>query len=93
MVSVTQVKKDAKEITKRFAKYFLEAFIVTFSAYLFMVNKTGKTFDYTVHLEYAIIVGLIAASVFAILDNFYPSIAKDTRFGASLGLGLRMVGF
>jgi hypothetical protein len=40
-----------------------------------------------------IILGLVAASTFAVLDLFAPSIGSSVRSGAGYGIGFNLVGF
>ena len=44
-------------------------------------------------LEEILLLGLVAATTFSILDTFIPSVASSARHGAGLGLGANLVGF
>ena len=75
---------DGKEVVVRIIKYLLEGSAVAISCYL--IPKTAPT------VEEILTIALLAASVFAILDLFAPSIGHSTRLGAGLGLGSNLVG-
>ena len=40
-----------------------------------------------------VIIGLMAAATFSVLDVFVPSIASSARGGAGFGIGANLVGF
>lgn len=77
---------DLNEIITRLVKYVIEGLAVGFAATL--VAKKGK-----LALDEVIIIGLVAAAVFAILDLFAPSVGYTARQGAGFGMGARLVGF
>lgn len=74
---------DTNEILVRFFKYIFEGIIVATAAYFIPFKKLGA--------EEVIIVGLVAAATFAVLDLFAPSIGQSVRTGAGLGIGLNLV--
>ena len=71
---------------KKFLKYVLEGLAVAISAYVIL----GKTRYYS-FLE-ILVIGLTAAAVYAILDNFTPKISSGTRRGSGFGIGWNLVG-
>ena len=81
----TTVAFDASEILVRFFKYAFEGTIVALAAYFI----PGKRLD----AGEILILGLVAASTFAVLDLFAPSIGQTARMGAGFGLGANLVGF
>lgn len=74
---------DTTEILVRFFKYIFEGVIVAIAAYLIPGKK--------MHAEEVLIIGLIAAATFAVLDLFAPSIGASVRTGAGVGIGLNLV--
>ena len=78
---------DARELCKRVVKYVLEGLVVAMAALVLPKQKPD--------LEAALALGLVSASVFAVLDLFAPNaiMANAARQGAGLGVGLNMVGF
>lgn len=74
---------DATQILTLFLKYIFEGIVVATAAYLIPGKKlTG---------EETLIIGLVAAATFAVLDLFAPSIGQSARSGAGLGIGLNLV--
>ena len=45
------------------------------------------------NIEEIVIIGLMAAATFSVLDVFVPSIASSARGGAGFGIGANLVGF
>ncbi len=76
---------DGSEILVRFFKYAFEGTIVATAAY-FIPNRTLVP-------EEILIIALIAAATFAVLDLFAPSIGSSVRTGAGFGIGANLVGF
>ncbi len=76
---------DASEILVRFFKYAFEGTIVALAAYFIPGKKLGA--------EEILIIALVAAATFAVLDLFAPSIGQSARMGAGFGLGANLVGF
>jgi ABC-type Co2+ transport system permease subunit len=77
---------DLNEIITRIVKYLVEGLAVGLAATF--VAKKGK-----LAMEEVVIIGLVAAAVFAILDLFAPSVGYTARQGAGFGMGARLVGF
>jgi len=75
---------DLKEFIVRLLKYFVEGFVVSIAAYFFPGKK---------NFEEVVLIGLVAAATFAILDLFAPSIGATARSGAGFGIGANLVGF
>lgn len=76
---------DATEILVRFLKYAFEGTIVATAAYFI----PGKTLE----AEEILIIALVAAATFAVLDLFAPSIGQSARVGTGFGIGANLVGF
>jgi len=76
---------DIQELVKRIIKYLIEGLMVAIVA-MVVVKKP-------LDLEDILILGLTASASFSILDSFMPSMGVQMRQGASLGLGLSLVGF
>jgi ABC-type Co2+ transport system permease subunit len=77
---------DFGELVKRAIKYVIEGLVVSIAAYA--IPKRNK-FD----VEELIIIGLVAAATFAVLDVFVPAMGSSARNGAGLGIGLNLVRF
>jgi hypothetical protein len=69
---------DSKEFFKRAVKYIFEGLCVALFAYYFTKNKLD--------LKEVIMLGLIAAATFAVLDFASPTISLGMRFGTGWGL-------
>jgi hypothetical protein len=82
---MTDFSFDGHEILVRFLKYAFEGTIVATAAY-FIPNRVLAP-------EEILIIGLIAAATFAVLDLFAPSIGSSVRTGAGFGIGANLVGF
>ena len=76
---------DFQELVKRIVKYLVEGFIVAIVA--IVVPKKALS------VEEVIILSLVAAATFSILDVFIPSMGSSVRQGAGLGLGFNLVKF
>ena len=76
---------DASELVVRLFKYCLEGFVLCLAAYFLPGHKLEPS--------EIIILGLIAAAVFAVLDLFAPAIGSSVRSGAGYGIGFNLVGF
>lgn len=74
---------DGSEILVRFFKYAFEGLVVATAAY-FIPGKVLAP-------EEILILGLIAAAVFAVTDLFAPSIGSSVRTGAGFGIGASIV--
>jgi len=85
MLSRLQTSFDVQEIIKRAIKYLIEGGSVAFVAYAIPKSK--------LNVEEIVIIALVAACVFAILDMFAPSIGNAARQGAGFGIGANLVGF
>ena len=80
-----QTSFDIQEILKRAIKYLIEGGSDAFVAWAVPKNK--------IRFEEIVIIALVAACVFAILDMFAPSIGNAARQGAGFGIGANLVGF
>ena len=76
---------DGNEIIVRFLKYAFEGLIVAVAAY-FIPDKKPEA-------ENILVIGLVAAATFAVLDLFAPAIGASARMGAGFGVGANLVGF
>ena len=85
MLSRLQTSFDVQEIIKSAIKYLIEGGSVAFVAYAIPKSKLS--------VEEIVIIALVAACVFAILDMFAPSIGNAARQGAGFGIGANLVGF
>lgn len=77
---------DVSEIMVRIFKYAFEGLIVATAAYFIPQKKS-------LGAEEVLIIGLIAAATFAVLDLFAPAIGQSVRTGAGFGIGANLVGF
>lgn len=77
-MDVSQSK--VKEVLKKLLKYLVEGFVVSFVA--FWVPKRRM------RMEDILALAVTAATTFAVLDTFAPSIvSKSARFGTGFGIG------
>ena len=76
---------SSSEIVNRFIKYLVEGLFVAVAA-LFIPR-------HRLPMDEIIVLGIVAASVFAILDVVSPSIGISARQGAGFGIGANLVGF
>jgi hypothetical protein len=76
---------DIKEIIIRLVKYLFEGIVVAFAAYMI----PGKKMD----VAEVVVIGVIAAATFSILDLFAPALSGGVRSGAAFGVGANLVGF
>lgn len=82
---MSEYKFDGGEIFLRFFKYIFEGTIVATAAYFI----PGRKLD----AEEILVLALIAAATFAVLDLFAPAVGASVRSGAGYGIGLNLVGF
>jgi ABC-type Co2+ transport system permease subunit len=73
------------ELVKRALKYFVEGLIVAIAAYV-IPSKRLK-------MDETLLIALVAAATFSILDMYLPSLATSARSGAGFGIGANLVGF
>jgi len=76
---------DFSELVKRAIKYIIEGIMVAIAAYSIPKKQ--------LNIEEVVVIGLMAAATFAVLDVFLPSIASSARGGAGFGIGANLVGF
>ena len=76
---------DGMELVKRAVKYLFEGVMVSLVA-LIAPQKSLK-------VEEVLLLGLVAAATFSILDTFVPTVAPAARSGAGFGIGANLVGF
>lgn len=76
---------DLGEFIKRALKYVIEGIMVAIAAYA-IPNKSLK-------VDEILLIALVAAATFSILDAYLPSMAVAARSGAGFGIGGNLVGF
>ena len=76
---------DGEEILLRLFKYILEGLVVAVAAFFIPAN-------HHMPVQEVVLLGLVAAATFSILDLFAPSIGASARNGAGFGLGAAVVG-
>ena len=78
------------ELVRRAIKYIIEGLVVAIAAYA--IPKAGSAGS-RLNTEEIIIIALVAAATFAVLDVFVPAMGSSARNGAGLGIGLNLVRF
>lgn len=76
---------DTHEIFTRLVKYIIEGLVVAIVAAL--LPSKSLTFNEI------ILLALVAASIFSILDLLAPSIRSSVNMGIGLGAGATLIGF
>jgi ABC-type Co2+ transport system permease subunit len=76
---------DFSELIKRAIKYIIEGIMVAIAAYVIPKKQ--------LNIEEVVIIALMAAATFSVLDVFIPSMAGAARSGAGAGIGFNLVGF
>ena len=76
---------DIGEFVKRTLKYLVEGLIVAIAAYVIPAKR--------LKLDETLLIALVAAATFSILDTYVPSIGITTRAGTGFGIGANLVGF
>lgn len=79
-----QYKVNTQELFTRIVKYLIEAIAVAWFAYL--LSPRIKSSE-------VLVLGLVAAATFSVMDLVSPSISTSVRQGAGFGLGANLVGF
>jgi uncharacterized RDD family membrane protein YckC len=64
---------DLGELVKRALKYFVEGLIVALAAYVIPSKR--------LRLDETLLIALVAAATFSILDTYLPSLAVSARSG------------
>jgi len=82
---ITMQSFDFSEFVKRAIKYMVEGIMVAIAAFAIPKKKLD--------IEEVVIVGLVAAATFSVLDVFVPSMGVSARGGAGFGIGANLVGF
>jgi ABC-type Co2+ transport system permease subunit len=72
------------ELFKRAIKYVVEGIVVALAAYVIPKQK--------LNFEEVVVVALVAAATFAVLDTFIPSMGATTRQGAGFAIGTGLTG-
>jgi len=75
---------DFQELVKRIIKYLVEGIIVAIAAYV--IPKKS------LNVEEIIVIALMAAATFSVLDVFIPSMGAGARQGASFAIGTGVAG-
>lgn len=73
------------ELIKRIIKYLVEGLMVAIAAYA--IPKRS------LNIEEILLIALIAAATFSILDTYIPSMGVSARTGAGFGIGANIVKF
>ena len=81
---IVEMTFDLAEFVKRIIKYLIEGLAVAVVAMI--VPRKALMVDEI------LIIALIAAASFSILDTFVPSMGSSMRGGAGFGLGTGLVG-
>jgi ABC-type Co2+ transport system permease subunit len=76
---------NIRQFIMRIIKYLVEGLMVSIAAYA--IPKTSLKFDEI------ILIALVAAATFSVLDVFIPSMGESARTGAGFGIGANLVGF
>jgi hypothetical protein len=76
---------DIQEITTRVVKYIMEGAAVGIVALILPSNP--------LKWSEALVLAVVAAAAFAILDALAPSIGSSIRQGAGIGMGFNLVRF
>tara|TARA_E500000178_G_C16737427_1_gene624393 strand:- start:376 stop:639 length:264 start_codon:yes stop_codon:yes gene_type:complete len=76
---------DLGELAKRALKYLIEGLIVALAAYVIPAKR--------LRVDETLLIALVAAATFSILDTYLPSLAVSARTGAGFGIGANLVSF
>jgi len=75
---------DFVELTKKVVKYLVEGLIVALAAYA--IPKKS------LNVEEIVVIALVAAATFSILDVFIPAMGQTARSGAGFSIGTSVAG-
>ena len=75
---------DTHEMITRVVKYIVEGLAVGIVAWLLGKNLSGYDI---------LLLALVAASVFSVLDLLAPSVSSTVRSGVGYGFGFQLAGF
>ena len=76
---------DTHEMITRLVKYLIEGLVVAIVAYI-LPSKSLTT-------QEVLLLALVAAAIFSVLDLMAPSISASTRQGVGLATGFGIMGF
>lgn len=76
---------DTQEMFTRLVKYLIEGLVVAIVAFL-LPSKS-------LTMQEVILLALVAAAIFSILDLLAPSIGSGARQGVGLATGFQLMGF
>ena len=82
---MSQIAFNAQEIITRILKYMLEGIVVAVASFFIPGKKLEP--------QEIIVIGIVAAATFSLLDLFAPAIGSQVRNGAAFGVGANLVGF
>ena len=85
MSSYAKFTFEGEEILVRLFKYIFEGLVVAVAAFFLPGNHKLSAGE-------VVLLGLVAAATFSILDLFAPSIGATARSGAGFGIGSSLVG-
>ena len=77
---------DLQEFMTRIVKYLVEGLAVAMAVFLIPAKAR-------LPMDEVMLIALVAAAAFAVLDLFAPSVGYSARQGAGFGLGAQLVGF
>jgi hypothetical protein len=80
-----QFSLDVREVLVRLLKYVFEGLVVAVAAFFIPGNNKLSAQD-------IILLGLIAAATFSLLDTAAPSISATVRSGAGFSIGAGLTG-
>ena len=75
---------NINELVKLIIKYLIEGIAVAVCAYTIPKKQ--------LQLEEVVLMGLMAAATFSILDVFIPTMGSSARGGAGFGIGANLIG-
>jgi|TARA_B100001063_G_C16517536_1_gene429981 ABC-type Co2+ transport system permease subunit len=76
---------NIRQFITRVVKYLVEGLMVSIAA--FAIPKQS------LKLDEIILIALVAAATFSVLDVFIPTMGANARTGAGFGIGANLVGF
>ena len=76
---------NIEELVKRIITYLIQGLVIAVVAVV--IPKKS------LNIEEVVILSLVAAATFSILDVFMPSVGASARQGAGLGIGFNLVRF
>jgi len=81
---MTAFSFDGSELITRFLKLLFEGLVVACAAFLIPKSKMGW--------DEILLLGIVAAASFSLLDSFSPAVGASLRSGAGFSMGAGLVG-